>query len=232
MTREQEFERQLSEWLASGPTTVPTATVEGALERTQGRRQRARLWRWLSGPSEAFAVSGGARRATRLGVLALVLTAVLLTSFVITVPLGGGPGPAPAMDPTEPYPVSGIAHLSETIATPARLTRTLEIAVEDPRIDGRAVQRLEASFDGAGVYHYHGTMRLENAWGAWEGPVDIARYPDGEEVEMAALTGTGAYEGHTYHYTHRHQPAVAERTVEGAIWPDEPPPLPDPSQLP
>ncbi len=75
-------------------------------------------------------------------------------------------------------------------------------------------------------------MRLENDWGTWEGPVDIVRYPSGEEYEYASLRGSGAYEGFTYLYVVRQATAEAERTVEGAIWPDEPPPLADPSLLP
>ena len=75
-------------------------------------------------------------------------------------------------------------------------------------------------------------MHLGNAWGAWDGPVDIVRYPSGEESEYASLRGSGAYAGYTYEYTVRQATAEAERTVEGAIWPDEPPPLPDPSLLP
>ena len=232
MTREQEFERQLTEWLASGPVVAPPTIVEEAIERSRGRRQRARVWRWLSLPAEAFALSDRARRTSRLALLTLVLAGVLLASLVITLPLGGGPLPAPAMDPLTLYPIAGTARLTEPSATPANLIRTLEIEVDDPRVDGRAIQQLEASFPAAEMYHYGGTMRLENAWGAWEGPVEIIGYPTGEEVEMATLTGIDAYEGFTFHYTHRHLPAEAERRVEGAIWPDEPPPVADPSLLP
>jgi hypothetical protein len=74
-------------------------------------------------------------------------------------------------------------------------------------------------------------MRLENEWGAWEGVVHGARYPDGSELEYGWLAGQDTYEGFSYFHSTRGHPAETERTVEGAIWPGEPPSTPDPSLL-
>ena len=52
------------------------------------------------------------------------------------------------------------------------------------------------------------------------------------ELEFAALEGSSAYAGSIYDFTVRSHPSEAERAVAGAIWPDEPPAMPDPSLLP
>ena len=110
--------------------------------------------------------------------------------------------------------------------------RSVVIDTGDPRVDGRASQDLVVLAEAANAAQLHGTMQLTNDWGAWKGQIDIVRYPSGEEYEYASLRGTDAYAGYSYAYTVHQATAEAERTVEAAIWPDEPPPLPDPSLLP
>jgi hypothetical protein len=166
-----------------------------------------------------------------MAVITAVLSALLLTSLLVTLPLGG-PGRAPEMNPSAVRAVSGVVHVADETDSRTGLSRTLEFEVEDPRIDGRASVALDVSFETADMYHYRGTMRLDNAWGAWEGPVEIAGYPTGEEVGLARLAGEDAFEGFTYVYAIHGQNAGAERAVEGAIWPDEQPSMPDPSSLP
>ena len=50
MTREQDLERHLADWLTDGPVTAPTEVVDEAIERTAGRRQRHPLWGRLLEP--------------------------------------------------------------------------------------------------------------------------------------------------------------------------------------
>ena len=50
MTREQDLERRLADWLTDGPVTAPTEVVDEAIERTVGRPQRRPIWGWLRVP--------------------------------------------------------------------------------------------------------------------------------------------------------------------------------------
>lgn len=233
MTREQDFERRLADWLEDGPATAPIEVVDRALEHTAERRQRRGPWRWLVLPLERIGHRFPAQRAARVSGLAIVLAGILLTSAVVSVPfMGGGLGPAPKMDDQAIRVIEGTAEVDVLDESPTDLIRSIDIETGDQRIDGRARQELTVLVQSASTRQLHGTMRLVNDWGTWAGPIDIVRYPSGEEYEYAALRGSGTYEGFTYHYIVHRPAAEAERTVEGAIWPDEPPPLPDPSLLP
>lgn len=233
MTREQDLERQLADWLVAGPSAAPAEVVDHALKQTESRRQwrgarrplllpLARLGRWFP-----------AYRTARVSALAVVLAGILLTSLIVSVPfLGGGTGPPPEMDGA-PRVVTGTAQVDVLSETPAELVRSVDFETGERSIDGRARQELTVLVRTGDAHQSHGTMRLENDWGVWEGAVDIIRYPSGEEYEYASLSGRGdAYEGYTYLYVIRQATAEAERTVEGAIWPGEPPPPLDPSVLP
>jgi hypothetical protein len=245
MTREQDLERQLAEWLDVGPSTAPAEIVEQALEQTAGRHQSRGAWRLLVLPLARLGRWSLTYRTARVSALAAVLAGILLTSVIVYVPFtGGGPGPSPSPEPAPklgPAPlmdsaatlvVSGMAGVDIKSETPAMQVRSMDLETDDPRIDGRAIQELAVLVEAGGIRQLHGSMRLQNDWGTWEGPVDIVRYPSGEEYEYASLTGSGAYAGFTYLYTVRQATAEAERAVEGAIWPGEPPPLLDPSLLP
>ena len=237
MTREQDLERQLAEWLVYGPSTAPVEVVDEALKRTAGRPQERGIRRLLAQLGRWFQIS----RVTRVSALAAVLAGVLLTSVIVSAPfLGGGTapsptptlGPAPSMDGQAALPVAGIATMVIESESPMRQVRSVVIDTGDPRVDGRASQDLVVLAEAANAAQLHGTMQLTNDWGAWNGQIDIVRYPSGEEYEYASLRGTDAYAGYSYAYTVHQATAEAERTVEAAIWPDEPPPLPDPSLLP
>ena len=233
MTREQDLERQLADWLVDGPSMAPPEVVDQALKQTDGRRQWRGAWRLLVVPLTRLGGWFPSYRTARVSALAAALAGVLLTTVLVSVPfLGGDPGPPPEMDATAPRVVAGTAAMDVTRVTAAELVRSLDLDSDDPRIDGRARQELNVLTEAGSVRQLHGTMHLSNDWGAWDGPVDIVRYPSGEEYEYASLQGSGAYEGFTYLYTVRQADAEAERTVEGAIWPDEPPSPPDPSLLP
>ncbi len=239
MTRDKDLERQLADWLVAGPSTAPAEVIDQALEQTEGRRQRRGAWRLLVVPLAHLGRWAPTYRTARVSALAAVLAGILLASVIFSVPfLGGGPGPSPTsgptplMDPNVPRMVVGTARIDSESETSAELIRSIDLATDDRRIDGRARQDLTVLVQTGSASQLHGTMRLENAWGAWAGTVDIVRYPSGEEYEFASLRGSDTYEGFTYLYTIRQTTAEAERAVEGAIWPGEPPPLLDPSLLP
>ena len=233
MTRDQDLERQLADWLVAGPSTAPAEVIDQALEQTEGRRQRRGAWRLLVLPLARLGRWFPTYRTARVSVLAAVLVGILLTSVIVSVPfLGGGPGPLPEMDSAVPRGVAGTAEMDVVSETPETQVRSIDFETGDQRIDGRARQELTVLVQTGSAGQLHGTMRLDNAWGTWEGPVDIVRYPSGGEYEYASLQGSGAYEGFTYQYVVRQATAEAERTVKGAIWPDEPPPPLDPSLLP
>jgi hypothetical protein len=232
MTREQDFERRLADWLADGPSSAPIEVVDRALERTEGRRQRHGAWLRLVLSLERVGHRFPTRRAARVATLAAVLAGVLLASAVITLPFGGGPASPPVMDSNAVVAIDGTVEMDGTSETPTQLTRVVDIESDDQRIEGQAIQELTVLIQSPDAHVLHGTMRLENDWGAWMGNVDIVTYPSGAESEYAVLEGTGTYEGFTYHHTIHGQPAGTVRAFEGAIWPDEPPAIPDPSLLP
>lgn len=228
MTREQDLERRLADWLESGPVVAPPDVVDGAIERTRGRTQR-RLWSaWLLRVADRLGGDGGTRR---LG-LPVVIVLTLLTALAIAVPLTGGPGPAPSMEATVVRDVHGTAGVLDEASSAGLTEHRLLVDVADPRIRGEALQTIRIEdVPEAGLQRSVGVMRLENPWGAWEGSINGVRYPDGTEIECGWLAGEGAYAGFSYFHSTRDHPAEAERVLEGAIWPGEPPSMPDPSLL-
>ncbi len=86
MTREQDLERRLADWLTDGPITAPTEVVDEAIERTVGRRQRHPLWGRLLEPLDRVRASD----ETRVLVLVVVLALSMLAALAIAVPLAGG----------------------------------------------------------------------------------------------------------------------------------------------
>ena len=233
MTRDQDFERHLSDWLADGPVTAPDEVVSEALQHTAERQQhhplRVRLAAVLDGLS--WTRASGARPLPLATVV--VIGAVLLTASMLTLgSLGGGPGSAPPMDAAAVRVIDGNVELDSATDVAGGSERVLRIETDDPRIRGKARQLLAIEdAPEAGLERSTGVMRLENEWGAWEGIVKGVRYPDGTEIEYGWLTGEVAYAGFTYFHSTRDHPAEAERVLEGAIWPGEHPPMPDPSLL-
>ena len=147
MTREQDFERRLADWLESGPVTAPSEVVDRALERTEGRRQRRGVWRWLPLPVGLVDRWFPTHRLAQATALVALLAGVLLTSVVVSVPFVGGPGPAPQMDATRIEALAGVARVTEERIVWGVLERTLEIESGDPRIDGETVSAAPVSLD-------------------------------------------------------------------------------------
>jgi hypothetical protein len=228
MTREQDIERHLAEWLSDGPATAPTEVIDEAIERTVGRRQRHRLWGWLLEPLGRMRTSD----RTRGFVLLAVLVLTMLAALTIAVPLGGGARPAPEMSPTSVLEVSGTIEVISESEVDGVLERLVRVDTSEPRASGEARQLWYTEDAPAGLRRFARVMRLENEWGAWEGVVHGARYPDGSELEYGWLEGEDTYAGFSYFHSTRGYAAETERAVEGAIWPGEPPPMPDPSLMP
>ena len=225
MTREQDLERHLADWLTDGPVTAPTEVVDEAIERTVGRRQRHPLWGRLLD-------RGRLGDETRVLVLIGVLALSMLAALAIAVPFAGGARPAPEMDPTGVLMITGTTEVISESELDGVLERLVRVDASESRASGEARQILYTQDAPAGLRRSTGMMRLENEWGAWEGVVHGARYPDGSELEYGWLEGEDTYAGFSYFHSTQGRSAGAERAVEGAIWPGEPPPMPDSSLLP
>ncbi|MEA2026982.1 MAG: hypothetical protein U9O18_09865 [Chloroflexota bacterium] len=229
MTREQDLERRVADWLTDGPVTAPTEAVDEAIERTVGRRQHHPLWGRLLEPLDQLR----ANDETRVVVLIVVLALTLLAALAIAVPFAGGPRPAPEMSPTSVLEITGTTEVISESEVDGVFERAVRVVASDPRASGEARQIVHIEeAPGVGLQRSTGVMRLENEWGVWEGVVHGARYPDGSELEYGWLEGEDTYAGFSYFHSTRGQSTGAERAVEGAIWPGEPPPMPDPSLLP
>jgi hypothetical protein len=99
------------------------------------------------------------------------------------------------------------------------------IALSDPRVTGMGTLRLNAVGSTVkGVGFQWGTLRIENAGGAWEGSWTGAYWDhlQSETNGAAWMVGSGAYEGLTFYLNirgHADQPA----DLEGVILPAPPP---------
>jgi len=229
MTRDQDLERRVADWLSDGPVTAPTEVVDEAIERTGGRRQRHPLWGRLLEPLDRVRADDNARVVLLVVALALAMLAVLAIAF----PFAGGARPAPEMDPTSVLEITGTTEVISESEVDGVLERAVRVLASDLRASGEARQIVHIEeAPGVGLQRSTGVMSLENEWGAWEGVVHGVRYPDGSELEYGWLVGQDTYEGFSYFHSTRGHPTGTERTVEGAIWPGEPPSMPDPSLLP
>ena len=74
-------------------------------------------------------------------------------------------------------------------------------------------------------------VRIENADGAWQGPVTGVDLPDNLVVESGWLTGEGGYEGLSFFYSYHSDTASDVHQGQGVIWPGEPPSPPDAALL-
>jgi hypothetical protein len=108
-----------------------------------------------------------------------------------------------------------------------------EFTASDPRISGQATWTNDIRFfpygeeGGIDPAVWQGTVRIENADGAWAGT--LTGYHDPAEVarEWNIVTGEGAYEGLSAIFRF-----VSEGGYEGVIVPGGLPPLPEPAEPP
>jgi hypothetical protein len=94
-------------------------------------------------------------------------------------------------------------------------------AMNDRRVTGDG--RLELSIETYGVVGIEwGTYRLENAGGAWEGPMTGLAWNDGDASDVSGwLVGSGAYQGYAY-YIHVRSTGLGT-DIDGIIVPGPPP---------
>ncbi len=89
----------------------------------------------------------------------------------------------------------------------------------DPRVSGEqtAVYSGDSSSAERGDLG-RGTalVRIENADGAWQGPVTVVDLPDYMTIENGWLTGEGAYEGLSFFYSYHDDTASDVHTGEGS----------------
>ncbi|MEW6225702.1 MAG: hypothetical protein AB1627_13850 [Chloroflexota bacterium] len=149
------------------------------------------------------------------------------------------PTTAPPVGPMDPAFVKGSAATGPATSVDDGTTRedgeltvvegvvidAINIMLSDARVSGRCTQYLNAIGSTAdGVGFQWGTMRIENADGAWEGPWRGA-YWDGLQSETDAsswMVGSGAYEGLTF-YLHFQGHADVPAELVGVILPAGPP---------
>jgi hypothetical protein len=148
------------------------------------------------------------------------------------------PTAAPSVGPMDPAYVTG--HAQGGGATSEGTTRqdgdltivegvvleAISISLSDARVTGTGTMHLNTvgSTTEDGVGFQWGTLRIENAGGAWEGSFTAA-YWDGLQSESDGATwlvGSGAYEGLTFHLRFRGH-AVSPADLEGVILPAPPP---------
>jgi hypothetical protein len=101
------------------------------------------------------------------------------------------------------------------------VTATSVGTMNDPRVNGASTLRFSMdSHELVGVEW--GTLRIENAAGAWEGTISGAAWSDGNASDLSGwLVGSGDYAGFTYYV---HSRSTTFNTVtEGIIFPGEPP---------
>lgn len=118
--------------------------------------------------------------------------------------------PTPSAGPTHAANVSGTASIVvESAGTSERVGGVTQIrgivitianAVDDPRASGSGTFHLSVDANGPLGFEW-GTLRLENAAGAWQGTCSGATWNDGDASDVACwLTGSGPYEGLTYYW--------------------------------
>jgi len=104
------------------------------------------------------------------------------------------------------------------------VTEQIDVILSDARVSGSGT--IEAKeIRAAGDYSFGwGTLRIENAGGAWEGVFTGAGWgAAGTETDNSAwLTGSGAYEGLTF-YLHFQSHELEPAGLEGVILAAPPP---------
>jgi len=181
----------------------------------------------------------------------LLLLALLVALLAWTLQVGGRPDShlsvvpataATASAPTAPSPrpstdgigeeyVSGTGSFvivdpgsSSTVGNATQVggyVATSTDTMSDPRVTGTGSLLLTIDEYGT-VGTEWGTYRLENAGGAWEGPVAGAGWGGGEAGTVSGwLPGSGSYEGYTYYIRVRSSGLQTE--LSGVIYPGSPP---------
>ena len=136
------------------------------------------------------------------------------------------PSPEPAPRDGLPTPVTGTARLEGSSTNVIAVVDGDEMrfgldlpsseTMDDARVTGTGRYLLTiygVPSNGAVA----GTLRIENADGAWEGPVTGVLQPSGSTFGAGWLRGEGAYEGLSYYHHHQAVDTEAVLTVNGTI---------------
>ena len=95
--------------------------------------------------------------------------------------------------------------------------------MNDPRVDGTVTFEFSVDLYGVAASEW-GTMKVENADGAWEGPCTGGVWSDGNGIAWSCwLTGSGDYDGYTYYKQTQMDPTDPHAKVVGVVYPGEPP---------
>jgi hypothetical protein len=196
---------------------------DGLLTRAGGTRQRPRWLAILKEPPmrHASRVAVGSPTA-RVAALAAVTILVTVLGAGALVAGAQSPSPAPRSIAPEPLDPMGASYWTGVWTGPT-------IEASDPRISGEWVQvNSRATYPdrtgpGGSFSVRSGSVRIENADGAWAGT--LTGFSKGDsELEWNLLEGQGAYEGLTAVFLW----TWPGRTLEGVIVPAAFPEPPDP----
>ena len=97
-------------------------------------------------------------------------------------------------------------------------------AMNDPRVSGTGTSSFSADLYSNALGPAWGTMRIENAAGAWDGTCRGAGWNGGDAGARACwLTGSGAYQGYSYYLQATAPDPNRPGSVQGLIYPGSPP---------
>lgn len=96
--------------------------------------------------------------------------------------------------------------------------------MNDPRVSGTGTFSFSADLYASAVGPAWGTMRIENAGGAWEGTCRGAGWNGGDAGARACwLAGSGGYQGYSYYLQATAPTPSQPGSVEGLLYPGAPP---------
>ena len=148
-------------------------------------------------------------------------------SPLIVTPMPASPTPFRSVDPKAPAYVAGTSSISETAAgtrtSDGDCQRATGVVVQgtstttDPRASGSATFRISGAGCGDVGFEW-GTMRVENAGGAWEGFCSGGIWNNENASDFSCwLAGSAGYEGLTYYF---HSTSAGNASVDmGVILP-------------
>ena len=118
------------------------------------------------------------------------------------------------------YTQTKVGDITQVRGVVVRVVETMN----DPRVSGTGTFSFSSDLYTTGLGPAWGTLRIENADGAWEGPCRGAGRSWGDAIARACwLAGSGAYEGYSY-YLQAEAPSPSQAgSVQGLIYAGAPP---------
>ena len=241
MSRDEDIELRLADWLEDGPIGAPDAPIAAALEhaRTHPRRSSGvGRWRILMSGTNMTQVgpklhTGWLYAAAAVVVLVVAVTAGYGLLHSNNSGVGSGPAPAPtALPTTTASPPAAVISGTETCTTrTAATTSTVDgvkqsrgeqldcsTTMSDPRLTGTGTATFNVDQPSDGTWLSWGTREIRNTNGSWSGPFAITSTASATTMAFdAVLTGSGGYVGLLFRV--RVEMTSAKTTLTGVILP-------------